>query len=117
MKSPNKPCLFCTPRDVTRQNEYAYSTRDTYPVSPGHSLIIPFRHCADFFDLDPDERVACLDLLISQRDAIGGMQTKEGMALPSLRDNLIKGWPDATQQVLAELQAEAGQSNREKASD
>ncbi|MGE4618099.1 MAG: HIT family protein [Gammaproteobacteria bacterium] len=71
MKNPNKPCLFCTPRDVTRQNEYAYSTRDTYPVSPGHSLIIPFRHCADFFDLDPDERVACLDLLISERDAIG----------------------------------------------
>jgi hypothetical protein len=53
----------------------------------------------------------------SQRDAIGGMQTKDGMELPSLRDHLIRGWPDATQQVLAEIQAEVGQADRAKASD
>ena len=43
-------CLFCAPRGVTRRNDLAYCTRDSYPVSPGHSLIIPLRHCASLFD-------------------------------------------------------------------
>lgn len=67
MRDPNTPCLFCTPRGVTRQNELAYCARDSFPVSPGHSLIIPFRHCADFFDLSGDEMAACMDLLVSAR--------------------------------------------------
>lgn len=63
------PCLFCTPRDVTRQNPLAYATRDTYPVSPGHSLIIPFRHCPSFFDLTAEEMAACMELLIAEQRA------------------------------------------------
>ena len=61
------PCLFCTPRGVTRRNELAYCARDSFPVSPGHSLIIPLRHCADFFELSPEEMAACMDLLVSAR--------------------------------------------------
>jgi len=67
MRDPNKPCLFCIPRDVTRQNELAYCTRDSYPVSPGHALVIPFRHCASFFELTPDEVAACMELVSSER--------------------------------------------------
>lgn len=67
MRDPNNPCLFCTPRGVTRQNALAYCARDSYPVSPGHSLIIPFRHCPDFFDLSPEEMAACMELLQSMR--------------------------------------------------
>jgi diadenosine tetraphosphate (Ap4A) HIT family hydrolase len=63
INNPNDPCLFCTPRDVTRQNALAYCTRDSYPVSPGHSLVIPFRHRASFFELSPEEMSACMDLL------------------------------------------------------
>jgi diadenosine tetraphosphate (Ap4A) HIT family hydrolase len=63
MRDPNNPCLFCTPRGVTRRNELAYTTRDSFPVSPGHTLIIPFRHCADFFDLSPEEVAACMELV------------------------------------------------------
>jgi len=55
MADPNDPCLFCTPRGVTRKNDLAYCARDSFPVSPGHSLVIPFRHVADFFDLSADE--------------------------------------------------------------
>ncbi len=50
-----------------RQNELAYCTRDSFPVSRGHSLIIPFRHCADFLDLSGEEMAACMDLLVSAR--------------------------------------------------
>ena len=72
MRDPNNPCLFCTPRGVTRQNLLAYATRDSYPVSPGHSLIIPFRHCPDFFDLTPAEMTACLELLVAERRGLDG---------------------------------------------
>jgi len=67
VRDPNDPCLFCTPRLVTRRNELAYCTRDSFPLSPGHSLIIPLRHCADFFELSPEEMAACMDLLRSAR--------------------------------------------------
>ena len=67
MRDPNNPCLFCAPRGVTRRNELAYATRDSFPISPGHSLIIPLRHCADFFDLSAEELAACMDLLVATR--------------------------------------------------
>lgn len=63
-------CLFCVPRGVTRQNGLAYCTPDSYPVSPGHSLIIPFRHCADFFNLTPEEMAACMELLVAEQRAL-----------------------------------------------
>ena len=67
MSDPNDPCLFCTPRGVVRRNELAYCTRDTYPVSPGHSLIVPARHCAGFFDLSPEEIAACMELVAQEQ--------------------------------------------------
>ena len=70
MNDPNDPCLFCTARAVTRRNELAYCTRDSYPVSPGHSLIIPFRHCASFFDLTTKEMTACMELLVQEQIAL-----------------------------------------------
>jgi len=33
----------------------AYCARDSFPVSPGHALVIPLRHCASFFDLSAEE--------------------------------------------------------------
>ena len=70
MRDPNDPCLFCTPRGVTRENELAYSTRDSYPVSPGHSLVIPRRHCPNFFELTPEEASACFELLRLERQSL-----------------------------------------------
>lgn len=69
-RDPNDPCLFCAPRDVTRRNALAYTTRDSYPVSPGHTLILPVRHCSDFFDLSPEEMAACMELLAEERRAL-----------------------------------------------
>jgi len=70
MRDPNDPCLFCAPRGVTRRNDLAYCTRDSFPVSPGHSLIIPFRHAADFFDLSAEETAACMELLTAAKKDI-----------------------------------------------
>jgi len=74
----NDPCLFCTPRDVTQQNGLAYCTRDSFPVSPGHSLIIPFRHCPDFFHLSSEEMAACMELLVSRRKELDAELKPDG---------------------------------------
>jgi len=67
-RDPNNPCLFCKdPRGVSLQNELAYSARDSYGVSPGHSLVIPKRHVANFFDLTAEEVTACMELIIKER--------------------------------------------------
>tara|TARA_B100001057_G_C22416343_1_gene781733 strand:- start:125 stop:523 length:399 start_codon:yes stop_codon:yes gene_type:complete len=65
MKNPNNPCLFC---DIKKsgsiyENELAYASYDTYPVSKYHCLIIPKRHIKDFFELTNDELIACNDLI------------------------------------------------------
>ena len=65
MKDPNKLCLFCNAKKTgyTRDNNLAYASYDSYPVSEYHCLIIPKRHLIDFFDLSNDELLACNDLI------------------------------------------------------
>jgi diadenosine tetraphosphate (Ap4A) HIT family hydrolase len=52
---------------VILQNELAYSARDSYAVSPGHTLVIPKRHVASFFDLTPEEIHAVMDLITEEK--------------------------------------------------
>ena len=65
MKDPNNPCLFCNSKvsGVLYENELAYASYDTYPVSEYHCLIIPKRHVIDYFDLTNDELIACNNLI------------------------------------------------------
>jgi ATP adenylyltransferase len=52
---------------VVSDNQLAVSIRDGFPVTPLHSLIIPKRHIADYFDLSTNERTACEALLLENR--------------------------------------------------
>ena len=45
------------------ENATAMAIRDGYPVSPGHTLLIPKRHTGSFFDLSKQERADLLALL------------------------------------------------------
>ncbi len=60
-----KACPFCTlPSERIRgENERALWIRDGYPVSPGHSLVIPRRHVGSFFEVTAEERLAMLAML------------------------------------------------------
>jgi diadenosine tetraphosphate (Ap4A) HIT family hydrolase len=70
-RDPNNPCLFCTdPKGVSLTNELAYSARDTFAVSPGHSVVVPKRHVASFFDLTPDEVTACMEMIKEEKRLI-----------------------------------------------
>lgn len=59
------PCPFCSlpPARVIAQSELGVVIRDAYPVSPGHTLIIPRRHLGSFCELSDEERAALLSLL------------------------------------------------------
>ena len=65
MRDPNNPCLFCNSKisGVVHENDLAYASYDTYPVSEFHCLIIPKRHVIDYFELTDEELVACNDLI------------------------------------------------------
>jgi len=45
--------------------------RDGYPVSPGHTLVIPKRHVGSFFQVTPDERSDLLALLDDAKAQMG----------------------------------------------
>ncbi len=65
MIDPNNPCLFCNSKkaSVAHENDLAYASYDTYPVSQNHCLIIPKRHVIDYFELTNEELIACNDLI------------------------------------------------------
>ena len=65
MRDPNHPCLFCDSKKsgIAHENDLAYASYDSYPVSDYHCLIIPKRHIKDYFDMTNDELIACNDLI------------------------------------------------------
>tara|TARA_A100001011_G_scaffold323234_1_gene345054 strand:+ start:377 stop:778 length:402 start_codon:yes stop_codon:yes gene_type:complete len=72
VKDPNNPCLFCNSKEsgIAHQNELAYASYDSYPVSDLHCLIIPKRHIKDYFELNNEELVACNELIKIVKDEI-----------------------------------------------
>ena len=86
MRDPNNPCLFCNINDSgsIHQNELAYASYDSYPVTEHHCLIIPKRHIKDFFELTNEELIACNNLVKKIKDEILNKdQTVKGFNLGS----------------------------------
>jgi len=66
-------CVFC--EELARQAAVAElgraaALRDRFPVTPEHTLIVPQRHVADLFDLDPEELRDIWRLLNQVREAL-----------------------------------------------
>lgn len=75
-------CLFCSmPIDrIVAENDLSYAVRDGFPVTEGHTLIIPKRHVDGFFGLTTDEVLACNRLLKELHSSI------------ETQDQLVKGF-------------------------
>lgn len=73
-------CPFCTlPADrIVASNELAVVIRDGFPISPGHTLIIPKRHHGSFFEATADERNSMLALLDQARREIATELSPDG---------------------------------------
>lgn len=58
-------CPFChlPVERILHSDAHAFAIRDAFPVSDGHTLIIPRRHVASLFDLTPAERESLMILL------------------------------------------------------
>lgn len=63
---PDDGCIFCERVGSGRwlaANDLAAGFLAGFPVSPGHALIVPRRHEADFFSLSTEEHAAMVALL------------------------------------------------------
>ena len=82
MRDPNNPCLFCDSKKsgIAHENDLAYASYDSYPVSDHHCLIIPKRHIKDYFDMTNDELISCNDLIQMIKNEI------------LKKDNTVKGF-------------------------
>jgi len=65
-------CVFCNeaPARAIAENELALAFLDAYPVTDGHTLVIPKRHVADYFDLYQPELNAIHQLLGQRKEEL-----------------------------------------------
>jgi diadenosine tetraphosphate (Ap4A) HIT family hydrolase len=73
-------CPFCDlPAErVLESNAYAWAIADAFPVSAGHSLVVPLRHVISFFELTDDEVAAVFELLGRVKDRLDGSLKPSG---------------------------------------
>lgn len=65
-------CPFCSP-DADRvfyRGKLVVGLWDAHPVSPGHALLVPIRHVADWFEASPDEQAELLRALRVAKAAV-----------------------------------------------
>lgn len=70
----NKTCVFCEKvkaSDVLYENELAAAFRDGFPISKGHTLIVPKDHIQDYFELNKETKESMNELVeIARNDLI-----------------------------------------------
>lgn len=72
-RKENIDCPFCNPdseRELLLETATAYAIMDKFPVSKGHTLIIPKKHVPDYFQLTFKEQSACWFMLNNAKDIL-----------------------------------------------
>ena len=65
----NISCPFCCLPEarVLVRNQFAIAFRDAFPVTQGHTLVIPLRHVPSLFDTTAEERISMFELLVEAK--------------------------------------------------
>ena len=65
-------CRFCLQgeKGALHMNELALAKRDRFPLTQGHTLIIPRRHVRSFFELTPEEHAAICELIVEAKHVL-----------------------------------------------
>jgi diadenosine tetraphosphate (Ap4A) HIT family hydrolase len=74
-------CIFCnsiSERERIIESKTAYAIYDKFPVNKGHALIIPKRHCEDYFNLTIEEQSDCLLMLNKVKEIISDLYNPDG---------------------------------------
>ncbi len=81
--NPNDPCLFCHPRrdEIILETEHALLIKDSFPVSPGHCLVVPRRHIATVFEASEAENQDFYYLIGEAKKHIEKTQSPDGYNL------------------------------------
>jgi diadenosine tetraphosphate (Ap4A) HIT family hydrolase len=97
-------CPFCNPdneRELIVESATAYSIYDKFPVNNGHALIIPKKHCSDYFELSFKEQQACIFMLNTVKEIVTkkfqpdgfnvgiNINTAAGQTIPHVHIHLI----------------------------
>ncbi|MEI6854308.1 MAG: bifunctional class I SAM-dependent methyltransferase/HIT family protein [Bacteroidota bacterium] len=80
-RNENPGCPFCNPSAETAlllESATVYSMFDKYPVSNGHTLIIPKKHCDDYFQLSFKEQSACWFMVNKVKDILQNTFNPDG---------------------------------------
>ncbi len=81
IEKENIECIFCNPepdRELIVESATAYSIYDKFPVNDGHALIIPKKHCVNYFDLSFKEQSACWYVLNKVKKIVSERFSPEG---------------------------------------
>jgi diadenosine tetraphosphate (Ap4A) HIT family hydrolase len=76
--SENQNCIFCGDPEFVIENELAFAHYDSYPVNPGHCLIIPRRHVAEYFQATAEEKAAIWALVDKMKAIIDKKYKPDG---------------------------------------
>ena len=76
--SEREECELCAPKSILCENELAYARFDSHSMSPGHVLVVPRRHVADFFEMTANEQAAVVELLSKARQLIQAKHKPDG---------------------------------------
>jgi len=85
-------CPFCHINDnqIIFQDDFVMSIRDGYPLSVGHTLIIPKRHIASLFDATDEEQMALLHALRTLKIDLTQQYAPDGYNI-GINDGLAAG--------------------------
>ena len=77
---PETVCPFCNlePDRIISESDYTVTIRDGFPVSQGHTLIIPKRHVQSFFELQAAEKAAILQAMDEGKEALNKEFSPDG---------------------------------------
>ena len=71
-------CELCVPAQLVAQNDLAYTRYDSNSLAPGHVIVVPRRHVADFFAMTSAEQGAVLELLNRARRLVQEKHEPDG---------------------------------------
>jgi diadenosine tetraphosphate (Ap4A) HIT family hydrolase len=90
--TPIQGCPFCS-MDISRlliSNQFAIAAADAFPVSEGHTLIIPKRHISSIFDTTEEELVHIFKLVTQTRELLNEQFQPQGLNI-GINDGVAAG--------------------------
>jgi diadenosine tetraphosphate (Ap4A) HIT family hydrolase len=71
-------CPFCDSTDSVIKGKLLYARYDNYPVSEGHTLIIPYRHISDYFESSQDEKIEIIEMINKVKKMLDDKHSPDG---------------------------------------